>query len=116
MSSQPAADQANARFTLTRADVAARLGVSVSSVRRMEFDSLHPVQDGQGVWRFDPAALEGIAALDKRERRGVSPQLTERRREGKLAAQTFTLFARGASLRQIVIKTKQTPERIRALY
>ena len=104
------------RHTLTRRDVATRLGVSTSSVRRMEFDRLHPVEDERGIWRFDPAELEGIEPRAKPERSPISNEARERQREGRLAARTFFMFARHWSLAQIVVATKQPPERVRSLY
>lgn len=104
------------RHTLTRREVAERLGVSTSTVRRMEFDRLHPVEDEQGVWRFDPAELEGIEPRARRQRAPTSEEARERQREGRIAARVFLLFARNASLARIVVTTKQTPERVRALY
>jgi len=115
---QPSALQA--RHSLTRRDVARHVGVSTSTVRRMEFVQLHPVPDEHGVNRFDPAELEGLeprrAKATVRPRRGLSEQERERARAGRLAAQVFRLFARDASLAHIVLTTKQPPERIRELY
>lgn len=42
---------------LTRADAAALLHCSISSVRRLEGDVLHPIVGADGVHRFDPAEL-----------------------------------------------------------
>ena len=100
------------QHTLTRHDVAARLGVSVSTVRRMELVQLYPVADEHGVWRFDPADLEGLEVRPRPRRALATPPS----HEGRLAARTFVLFARGASLREIVVTTRQAPERVRALY
>src|SRR5829696_9127484 len=47
--------------TLTRADVAARLGVSTSTVRRYEGDLLHPKKGADGVNRFEPAEVAALA-------------------------------------------------------
>ena len=84
----------------------------------MEFVRLHPVPDERGVNRFDPADLEGLeprAAAPARPRQGLSDQEREYARKGRLAAQVFRLFARGAELPQVVVATKQPPERIREL-
>jgi hypothetical protein len=105
-------------YTLTRRQVAKRLGVSTSTVRRMEFVRLNPAPDERGVWRFDPAELDGIEPRIQvaKIRARMSDEELARRREGQLAARVFRMFARGASLAQIVVTMKQPPERIRALY
>lgn len=110
-------------YTLSRADVAARLKMSVSSVRRLEFDKLHPLQDQHGVWRFDPTEVEAVAAANVRQRRraplrarhGREEQLSAAR-EGRTAATVFRMFARGMTLPQIVVATNQSPVVIRDLY
>src|SRR5688572_14245069 len=82
-------------FTLTRREVAARLGVSVSSVRRMEFDRLHPQEDEHGVLRFDPAELDGIPVREPVLPKGPpSVKARDRARDGKLAARVFRMFVR----------------------
>jgi hypothetical protein len=78
------------------------------------------VQDSRGIWRFDPAELE---AIRPRARKG-SPALgsvtrIEARdvaRKGRLAARVFRMFARYATLPQIVLATRQPPDVIRELY
>jgi transcriptional regulator with XRE-family HTH domain len=107
------------RYTLTRREVAARLGVSTSTVRRLEWDRLHPIQDARGINRFDPAELEGMSAraaskLDRNET-GAAERRHDLRR-GRLAATVFKMFARQKSLPEIVVATKQPPELIRSLY
>jgi len=44
--------------SLTRAQAAAVLGISVTGVRRREGRTLHPVQGAKGEWLFDPAEVE----------------------------------------------------------
>lgn len=106
-----------ARHTLTRAQVAERLGVSLSSVRRLEWDRLHPDVDDLGVHRFDPAEVDALGPVRRRAPPRVrAPEDRERARRGRLAAKVFRLFARGASLAQVVVATKEPPEVIRALY
>jgi hypothetical protein len=106
---------------LTRAEVAARLGVSVSSVRRMEFDRLHPVADERGVWRFDPAEVARVSPRRSsghasRSRSARNEESRALGRKGRVAANVFRMFARNLSLRHIVVVTKQSPDVIRALY
>ena len=105
---------------LTRRDVAARLGISTSSVRRLEDDLLlRPLPDERGTWRFDADEVDGLRGrLPIRPRGPKTTSFEEREaaRAGRLAAKVFRLFARNLSLVQIVVLTKQPPERIRALY
>jgi hypothetical protein len=95
--------------------------MSVSSVRRLEFDKLHPVQDEQGTWRFDPHEVDALAATKVRRRRrssrsGQSEAERARARDGRLAAAVFRCFAKRMTLPQIVIATSQSPASIRELY
>jgi hypothetical protein len=46
---------------LTRAQVAARLGKSIATVRRMEGTALHPRKDANGVHRFCPMEVTAVA-------------------------------------------------------
>lgn len=110
------------RTTLTRRQVADRLGISTSSVRRLEYDKLHPTFDEAGIWRFDPKEVD---ALDPRSVRVRAPrarqgaaadQARTLARRGRLAARVFRMFARHMTLPQIVVATKQPPEVIRELY
>lgn len=110
---------------LTRGQVAQRLGVSVSTVRRMEFHQLHPVRSLDGKWRFDPAEVDAM----ERRTNGVRPaalttgaearhaiESHDRSRRGRLAARLFRVLERRLSLPQIVATTAQPPEVVRALY
>jgi hypothetical protein len=44
--------------TLTRSEVARRLGKSIATVRRLEYRVLFPVRDARGVHRFDESDVE----------------------------------------------------------
>ena len=103
---------------LNRREVAARLGISTSSVRRLEWDVLHPEQDDRGVWRFDPAEVARIEPRSPRATEGGGGKAHARAiaRKGRLAALVFRMFARALPLPQIVILTKQPSETIRELY
>lgn len=112
---------ASSPHTLSRQDVARILGVSTSSVRRLEWDQLHPVQDQRGIWRFDPQEVEAVAPRPKNKRsvavaRGRDAIFARKRHSGRIAARVFMMFGRGASLRQIVVNTRQPPDVIRQLY
>jgi len=100
------------RCTLTRSDVAARLGVSVSTVRRLEWDRLHPELDDRGVHRFDPAEVDALAlkpAVAAGRARRTSTA-------GRIAAKVFRMFERGHDIAAIVIETRQPPTAVRQLY
>lgn len=102
---------------LTRRQVADRLGVSTSTVRRLEFDELSPILDDSHVWRFDETEVDALAAKRPRNHSRVSSVRRRRRgKEGQVAARVFQMFARGMSLAQIVVATRQPPAAIRALY
>lgn len=105
---------------LTQSQVAARLGISPSSVRRLEWDRLHPEVDERGVHRFDAAEVDALDTPRRRApakaRRAVDPEARERSRRGRLAAEVFVMFGRRVPLAQIVVTTRQPPDVIRALY
>jgi len=46
---------------LTRSQVAARLGRSLATVRRLEGTELHPAKDGRGINRFDAQEVQALA-------------------------------------------------------
>lgn len=111
----------DARFTLTRTEVAARLGISISSVRRLEYDTLFPSQDSRGVHRFDPAEVDTVVAPTRPRRARTAPSQAEAQRRavekrGRVAARVFRMFARRMSLVQIVVATKAPPDVVRELY
>jgi DNA-binding transcriptional MerR regulator len=90
---------------LTRAGVAALLGVSSSTVRRLEERGvLHPhVIDG--VHFFDPEEIHRARVA----RASSAPT------DGEAAALAFELLDQGAGLRDIVKRCRVTPERARVL-
>jgi hypothetical protein len=45
---------------LTRSQVAKRLGKSIATVRRLEGSALHPIQDRDGVHRFDAREVDAV--------------------------------------------------------
>ncbi|MFM2416615.1 MAG: hypothetical protein RL385_1338 [Pseudomonadota bacterium] len=102
------------RCTLTRSEVAARLGVSVSTVRRLEWDRLHPEIDDLGVHRFDPREVEALApALPPKP---ATQRPTAASTAGRTAARVFRMFERGHDIAAIVIQTNQSPSVVRQLY
>ena len=97
--------------SLTRRNVAERLGVSVSTVRRMEGQTLHPIRDDRGVWRFAEAEVRKLGRASEPHRAGG--KATE---DGDLAARVFTAFSNGFGLREIVIELRVHPSIVRELY
>ena len=61
---------------LTRGQVAKRLGKSIATVRRMEGGALHPKQDLNGIFRFDPTEVERV--LRQPSRASAQPAMSRR--------------------------------------
>jgi hypothetical protein len=80
---------------LTRADAAALLRCSISSVRRLEGDALHPIVGPDGVHRFDPAEIARLAS-------SRSPLPIDGSKAGERDARVFEAFEEGKGLREIV--------------
>jgi len=80
---------------LTRADAAALLRCSISSVRRLEGDALHPIVGADGVHRFDPAEIARLGG-------SRSPLPVHGSKEGERDARVFEAFEEGKGLREIV--------------
>jgi DNA-binding transcriptional MerR regulator len=107
--------------SLTRDDVAERLGVSVSTVRRLEGSRLHPVITDKGVRRFKPADVEQLAAALAAEQN--TPRNVEKAAvraveltKGELAALVFERLEQRHSLAEIVIALRVPPNDVRELY
>lgn len=96
---------------LTRAQVARRLGMSLSSVRRMEGEQLKPIVDARGVHHFEETEIQAVFV---RVRRARAPH--DERADGTLAAAAFTLFRRGADVIAVVKELHETPEKIEQLF
>jgi DNA-binding transcriptional MerR regulator len=90
---------------MTRSQVAARLRVSISTVRRLEGSALHPQRDEHGVHVFAAADVEALS-----RQRAPAPAA-----EGEIAAAAFALFEQHEHPRKIVIALKQPPEKVRSL-
>jgi transcriptional regulator with XRE-family HTH domain len=107
---------------LTRAQVASRLGVSISTVRRYEGVRLHPEVDASDVRWFqanEVAALAASLANEPRMRNGnrapAAPK-PEARSPGELAALVFERLEQRQSLAEIVIGLRIEPDAVRALF
>jgi DNA-binding transcriptional MerR regulator len=106
---------------LTRDDVAKRLGVSISTVRRLEGARLHPVIDDKSVRRFKATDVERLAKELEAEQRSPrnAQQAVVRAAEmskGELAALVFERLEQRHSLSEIVIALRVQPEDVRELY
>ena len=91
---------------LTRSEVAAILGVHISTVRRLEGRDLHPIRDANGVHHFDRREVEDLAA-----RRGRSG-----RPSGAMAARVYQLLRDRKTIGEIVCETELTPAEVRAIF
>jgi hypothetical protein len=105
------AKRANVREgKITRAAVAQLIGVTRSTVRRLELaGELHPVVDSAGVHWFDTAEVAKVAVARRTRATATSPA-------DELAARAFELFAEATPLRDIVLQLRISPERVLALY
>jgi DNA-binding transcriptional MerR regulator len=106
---------------LTRDDVAKRLGVSISTVRRLEGTRLHPSIDDKSVRRFKASDVERLAKELEAEQRSPrnAQQAVVRAAEmskGELAALVFEKLEQRHSLSEIVIALRVPPEDVRELY
>jgi hypothetical protein len=91
---------------MTRDQVARRLGVHITTVRRYERKGrLHPKVNDHGVWLFDPEEVERLATT----RNVASPS-------GAVAARVFRALYEGYSLQQIVMEYQLPPALVRGLY
>lgn len=106
---------------LTRGQVATRLNVSVSTVRRLEGERLHPTLDQDGVRWFDEKEVAALAA--EMINQGTKPVKTkaasgpsEQRSAGEIAGLVFERLEQRQSLAEIVIGLRVEPETVRSLY
>jgi hypothetical protein len=122
-SNRPAATTANAEpQLLTRAEVARKLGVGASTVRRLEGGALQPILGSDGVHRFDAGEVDAYRAVRGGQRRRknlpskASPKTAPVRAEGKHHARAFRLFEAGRSHAEVVIETALPSDLVRQLY
>jgi DNA-binding transcriptional MerR regulator len=88
------------------------LRCSLSAVRYYEQKGvLKPTIDSRGVRRFDRAEVEALGRELRRKGHRTRMGAT-----GDVAATVFRMFRDGMSFAEIVIKTEETPETIRALF
>ena len=120
-SSKKQGEDAQRMAALTRDDVAKRLGVSISTVRRLEGTRLHPSIDDKSVRRFKASDVERLAKELESEQRSPrnAQQAVVRAAEmpkGELAALVFEKLEQRHSLSEIVIALRVPPEDVRELY
>ncbi len=106
---------------LTRAQVATRLGVSISTVRRFEGTRLHPDVDDDEVHWFDPKEVAALAVELTNEprtarRRNATAAVAPARSRDEIAALVFERLEQRQSLAEIVIGVRLEPETVRALF
>lgn len=111
---------------LTRSQVAERLGISLSTVRRFEGERLHPQIGPNDVRLFDVAEVAELAkelAAEPRARRlrnagasGASGTKPASRTADEVAALVFECLEQRWSLAEIVIGVRVAPERVRELH
>jgi hypothetical protein len=96
---------------LTRGEVARRLGLSLSTVRRMEGVQLKPIVGERGVRYFEETEIQTVLV---RVRRTRVPD--DERADGTLAAAAFTRFRNGADVVAVVTELRVAPEKIESLF
>ena len=111
-----------ARGQLTRGQVAARLGVSVSTVRRLEGTRLRPKIDADDVRWFDEKEVASLAAelanvaLKRKGPAAKAADAFARHSPGELAALVFERLEQRQSLPEIVIGLRVAPDVARGLF
>jgi hypothetical protein len=106
---------------MTRAQVAARIGASVATVRRYEGTLLHPHVGNDGTHRFDAAEVTALAAsranqaLDRGTIRNAKAA-PEPRTRGEIAALVFERFEQRQAQAEIVIGLRIEPEVVAELF
>lgn len=96
---------------LTRGQVARRLGLSLSTVRRMEGVQLKPIVGERGVRYFEETEIQTVLVRVRRTR-----MPNDERADGALAAAAFTLFRNGADVVDVVKQLREVPEKIEQLF
>jgi hypothetical protein len=90
---------------LTRTEAARELGVSVSTVRRLERSKLHPVTESDGSHAFDAEEVRALARARADSRAPLSL--------GELTARACELFREGNGVVDVVVALRQTFDTVR---
>jgi hypothetical protein len=101
------------RGKLTRAEVAKRLGVSVTTLRRMEGTKLHLTRRSDGVHVFDETEVESVLVTYRHVRSRTTRVTTEA--DGATAAQAFECFDQRIPVSEVVKRLEIAPDRAAAL-
>jgi hypothetical protein len=108
---------------MTRGQVASRLDISVSTVRRYEGERLHPVIDDKGVRWFEEKEVAALAVElmnegGKRSNATNTPstRAREQRTPGEIAGLVFERFEERQSLAEIVIGLRVEPDLVAQLF
>ena len=96
---------------LTRGEVARRLGLSLSTVRRMEGVQLKPIVGERGVRYFEETEIQTVLVRVRRTRVPLDEHA-----DGTLAAAAFTRFRNGADVVAVVTELRVVPETIESLF
>jgi DNA-binding transcriptional MerR regulator len=123
LSALPAANHGDSS-RMTRGQVAKRLGISVSSVRRYEGERLHPSVDDNDVRWFEEKEVTALAAhlanqsgaKGTRGAKGLVARPSEERTAGEIAALVFERFEQRQSLAEIVIGLRVEPDVVAQLF
>ena len=94
---------------LTRAEVARRLGVSRTTLRRLEGKSLHPVEGPRGIHFFEAREVDAFEITYRTLRTRSPADARCDRDEGEDAAEAFALFDQGASAADVVKALRLRP-------
>jgi hypothetical protein len=101
---------------LTRSQVADQLGVSISTVRRLEGVRLHP-EIGPGNTRlFDPTEVAAVATALRRSAPPAPEPTASAISRGELAARVFERLEQRHSLSEIVVELRVAPDAVRELF
>jgi hypothetical protein len=96
---------------LTRVEVARRLGLSPSTIRRMEGKVLNPVVGARGVHYFTETEIEAVFVRIRESRRGEGV-----RAEGRSGAEAFALFREGGDPIEAVKRLELGPDAAERLF
>lgn len=100
-----------ARFTMKRAAIVERLGVSESTVRKRQKNGDLPYILRDGVTYSDPADVKRLA-----DDKAIEQTSGRRMTEGQLAAAVFRMLNDGANLRDVVVELEVPPKKARQLH
>lgn len=100
---------------LTRAEVARRLGVSRTTLRRLEGKSLHPSEGPGGIRFFEEREVEAFQITYRHSRSSASRREDEQT-SGDHAAEAFEHFDRGSSTVEVVKALRLHPDHVVALH